>query len=404
MNNLHIKIKNSHLNLSIDTSLPLSQGIVGVFGKSGAGKSTLLRVLASLEKAATEKTVLKKHGFEKNAEHTITWQQQEYNNVQAEQNPCLLQTQQAQLFPNLTVLENLEFVLKYSNWAKQTPFTIEQVIQWCGIEHLLTQPSISLSGGEQQRVNLARSLLCGKPIILLDEPFSALDWNARTQLLSLLVQLQQDYKLYFVIVSHSLKELALCSQHILVIDNGELVQSGSTTELIDKLTHASSNSEIDSGSKTDAGFSNQTRFSTLTLTNPVALTEYHLTKWQLSDGDKNLVIYTKGSETTRSESKGSENIGSESAGCESKNLDNKSSKKLVTLDANRVSLSRQANLDTSMLNHLEANITDITHIEHLVLVTLNVQGQTLYAEISLLSFSNLNLQLGETVFAQFKAL
>jgi molybdate transport system ATP-binding protein len=395
MNNLHIKIKNSHLNLSIDTSLPLSQGIVGVFGKSGAGKSTLLRVLAALEKTAIEKSNLDQ------AELKIHWQDKRIDKLPAEQNPCLLQTQQAQLFPNLTVLENLEFVLKYSNWAKQTPFTIEQVIQWCGIEHLLTQPSISLSGGEQQRVNLARSLLCGKPIILLDEPFSALDWNARTQLLSLLVQLQHDYKLHFVIVSHSLKELALCSQHILVIDNGELVQSGSTTKLIDKLTHASSNSEISSASKTDAdaGFSNQTRFSTLTLTNPVALAEYHLTKWQLSDGDKNLVIYTKGSETTRSENKGSE-----SAGSESKNLDNKSSKKLVTLDANRVSLSRQANLDTSMLNHLEANITDITHIEHLVLVTLNVQGQTLYAEISLLSFSNLNLQLGETVFAQFKAL
>jgi molybdopterin-binding protein len=57
-----------------------------------------------------------------------------------------------------------------------------------------------------------------------------------------------------------------------------------------------------------------------------------------------------------------------------------------------------------MLNHLEASIDDITHIQHLVLVTLNVQGQTLYAEISLLSFSNLKLQLGETVFAQFKAL
>jgi molybdate transport system ATP-binding protein len=289
------------------------------------------------------------------------------------------------------VLGNLTFVIKHSAWANSCPFTLEQVIDWCGIAHLLTQPSTSLSGGEQQRVNLARSLLCGKPIILLDEPFSALDWNARVELLGLLVQLQQDYGLHFVIVSHSLKELALCSQHMLVIDNGEMLRSGSTTELIDKLTHDSSGSR----SKTEeADLNNQTRFSTLTLTNPVPLAEYHLTKWQLGEDEKSPVIYTKGLQNKSSRKSLSSHLP----------INSPIKEKLVTLDANRVSLSRQDNLDTSMLNHLEASIDDITHIQHLVLVTLNVQGQTLYAEISLLSFSNLKLQLGETIFAQFKAL
>lgn len=374
------KQQGHNFTLSVDLVLPLSKGIVGVFGKSGAGKSTLLRALAGLKKSGLDQAELKIH-----------WQDKRIDKHPVDKNPCLLQTQQAQLFPNLTVLANLTFVIKHSTWASSGPFTLEQVIDWCGIEHLLTQPSTSLSGGEQQRVNLARSLLCGKPIILLDEPFSALDWNARVELLDLLVQLQQDYGLHFVIVSHSLKELALCSQHMLVIDNGEMLHSGSTTELIDKLTHDSSGSR----SKTEeADLNNQTRFSTLTLTNPVPLAEYHLTKWQLGEDEKSPVIYTKGLQNNSSSKSLSSHLP----------INSPIKEKLVTLDANRVSLSRQDNLDTSMLNHLEASIDDITHIQHLVLVTLNVQGQTLYAEISLLSFSNLKLQLGETIFAQFKAL
>jgi molybdopterin-binding protein len=178
---------------------------------------------------------------------------------------------------------------------------------------------------------------------------------------------------------------------MLVIDNGEMLRSGSTTELIDKLTHDSSGSR----SKTEeADLNNQTRFSTLTLTNPVPLAEYHLTKWQLGEDEKSPVIYTKGLQNKSSRKSLSSHLP----------INSPIKEKLVTLDANRVSLSRQDNLDTSMLNHLEASIDDITHIQHLVLVTLNVQGQTLYAEISLLSFSNLKLQLGETIFAQFKAL
>jgi molybdopterin-binding protein len=209
------------------------------------------------------------------------------------------------------------------------------------------------------------------------------------------VQLQQDYGLHFVIVSHSLKELALCSQHMLVIDNGEMLRSGPTTELIDKLTHDSSGSRA----KTEeADLNNQTRFSTLTLTNPVPLAEYHLTKWQLGEDEKSPVIYTKGLQNNSSRKSLSSHLPINSP------ISSPINKKLVTLDANRVSLSRQDNLDTSMLNHLKASIDDITHIQHLVLVTLSVQGQTLYAEISQLSFSNLKLQLGETVFAQFKAL
>lgn len=372
--------RNEAINTAIDiainikTSIPLSQGIVGVFGDSGAGKSTLLRILSGLEPVGEKQAGLQKH-----SEFAMTWQNKVFTNCAADKNPCLLQTQQAQLFPNLAVLQNLKFVLKHSSWSLKVPFTLEQVIEWCGIEALLNQASTSLSGGEQQRVNLARSLLCGKPIILLDEPFSALDWNTKDSFLNLLVHLQKNYPLHFIIVSHSLKELALCSQNLLHIHQGRLIQSGNTKQVINQISSASKVHSV---------------FSTLQLVNPDVLPEHHLTKWQLgvgisTDNLKDIpFIYTKGINDTGS----------------APNSTSGTQSKVITLDANRVSLSRQANLHTSMLNHLEATIDEITHIEHMVLVKLNVQEQTLYAEISQLSFSNLQLQLGETVYCQFKAL
>ena len=359
--------QSSQFTLNINTSMPISQGIVGIFGDSGAGKSTLLRILSSLEP-----TCIQKH-----SELAMTWQGQKFANCAADKNPCLLQTQQAQLFPNLTVLENLKFILKHSSWSHKVPFSLEQVIDWCGVNSLLNQASTSLSGGEQQRVNLARSLLCGKPIILLDEPFSALDWNAKDSFLSLLVHLQKNYPLHFIIVSHSLKELALCSQNLLHIHQGQLIQSGNTKQVINQISSASKIHSV---------------FSTLQLVNPDVLPDHHLTKWQLDMNTNKLentpFIYTKGVNDTGNNT----------------NYNSETKSKLITLDANRVSLSRQANLHTSMLNHLEAIIDDITHVEHMVLVKLNVQKQTLYAEISQLSFSNLQLKLGETVYCQFKAL
>ncbi|WP_341206660.1 ATP-binding cassette domain-containing protein [uncultured Psychrosphaera sp.] len=351
-----------YLSLDIDVILPLSQGIVGIFGDSGAGKSTLLRTIAGMDT-----------GLKKQIEYKAHWQDQRIDKLPADQNPCLLQTQQAQLFPNLTVLANLTFVIKHSSWTSSCPFSLEQVIDWCGIQHLLNQTSTSLSGGEQQRVNLARSLLCGKPIILLDEPFSALDWNTRTELLSLLVQLQQNYQLYFVIVSHSLKELALTTDNLIVIKNGKVSQIGVSEILIPKLTTTS----------------NQTVFSKLELSAPTPLPQHHLTQWQLTNGpnseqDNTLVIYCKGLEQ------------------------NQLTHKTIIIDANRISLSKQANLSSSMLNHLpsqvtDINIIDIQHLQHLVLVSLDINGQTLLAEISQLSLEKMNLAVGDDVFVQFKA-
>ncbi|MFT6529778.1 MAG: molybdate transport system ATP-binding protein [Psychrosphaera sp.] len=346
-----------YLSLDIDVILPLSQGIVGIFGDSGAGKSTLLRTIAGVDT-----------GLKKQIEYKAHWQDQRIDKLPADQNPCLLQTQQAQLFPNLTVMANLTFVIKHSSWTSSCPFSLEQVIDWCGIQHLLNQTSTSLSGGEQQRVNLARSLLCGKPIILLDEPFSALDWNTRTELLSLLVQLQQNYQLYFVIVSHSLKELSLTTDNLLVIKNGKVNKTGLSETLIPRLTTKS----------------NQPIFSKLELSDPKPLPQHHLTQWQLTNNhnaeqNKKIVIYCKDLDT--------------------KQLNQKS----IIIDANRISLSKQANLSSSMLNHLPSKIIRIETLQHLVLITLNINGQHLFAEISQLSLEKMNLAVGDDVFVQFKA-
>jgi len=174
-------------------------------------------------------------------------------------------------------------------------------------------------------------------------------------------------------VSHSLKELALTTDNLIVIKNGKVSQIGVSEILIPKLTTTS----------------NQTVFSKLELSAPTPLPQHHLTQWQLTNGPNSkqgntLVIYCKGLEQ------------------------NQLTHKTIIIDANRISLSKQANLSSSMLNHLpsqvtDINIIDIQHLQHLVLVSLDINGQTLLAEISQLSLEKMSLAVGDDVFVQFKA-
>ena len=172
-----IKPSGDDFELNIQTELDLTKGIIGIFGGSGQGKSTLLQICAGITASSGSK---------------VSWYGRsgnEFHSSVAESAPCVYQSQDVVLFEHLTVEQNLDFVLQHSNWSRNNNlFTKQEVVDWCGISDLLNQNSQSLSGGEKQRVGLARSLLSGKPVIILDEPFSALDWHNRMAMLQLVQQ------------------------------------------------------------------------------------------------------------------------------------------------------------------------------------------------------------------------
>ena len=379
--------------LDLDCEIPLT--ITGIFGHSGSGKSSLLKWLAGLEQQAivskSELNIIERASGEGIIDEGISGdeeqRQQRLTTLNTEQRPFAWQQQQALLFPHLTVSENLALIDKHSVASRTRRYSVDQVIEWTGIGKLLSQPVISLSGGEAQRVSFARTLITGKRIILLDEPFTALDWPTRVAMLALIRQLHQAYQLAFIIVSHSLAELSYCCQHIIHLAQGQLVQQGSAEQVLPKLSETST----------------EQTFSLLDFVEPSDTNgqQYGLVVCGLKGCEQKLWL-TQQSYT---------NAGSR-----------------VRVAANKVSLARAQQSQSSMLNCLSGEIVAIELIaaqesdqqlvrynptqhqssqhqsNQSVLVTVLVGQQLLRAEISSYSCQQLSLAKGQKVYAQFKAL
>lgn len=350
-----VKASGDKFELAVETELNLAAGVHGIFGGSGQGKSTLLQICAGLRRSDASK---------------ISWLNADGSWLitdKAESSPCVYQSQEVVLFEHLTVEQNLDFVMKHSNWSAQTrSFTKTEVIDWCGLSSLLSQACTSLSGGEKQRVGLARSLLSGKPVVILDEPFSALDWQNRLSMLQLLQRLATEHELRFILVSHSLRELALCCQYLINLEKGRVVRAGAVNQVIQSF----------------ALTSEEPLFSRLELVNPKPLTDYHLLHWQLKNSQQSIYLKANTASTATS---------------------NEMTSKVVAVEADKVSLSLVRSEHSSMLNQLSGTIVKIQPFQHLVLITIDVGGQELLSLVSQLSSQKLKLSQGQSIYAQFKA-
>ena len=177
MDGLRLRFRRAYpgFELDIDLALP-GRGVTALFGHSGSGKSTCLRCIAGLEKAAEGEVTI-------NGE---TWQDSRHNLFVAPHRRALGYVfQDANLFRHLTVRRNLAFGLKRIAAAERR-VELEQACALLGIEHLLERMPERLSGGEQQRVNIARGFMVEWPILLLDEPTASLDEANRQVVLELI--------------------------------------------------------------------------------------------------------------------------------------------------------------------------------------------------------------------------
>ena len=197
------------LPMTFDLQVAVGERIA-IIGPSGAGKSTLLNLIA---------------GFVLPTQGNIWLNGENHTRSAPYERPVSMLFQENNLFPHLTVQQNLALGLKTN--LKLTALEqdqIEQVADAVGLTSFLSRLPNSLSGGQKQRVALARCLLRDKPILLLDEPFSALDPELRLDMLNLIDELCHSKNLTLLLVTHQPSELTGKVNRMLRIENGRISQ------------------------------------------------------------------------------------------------------------------------------------------------------------------------------------
>ena len=201
-----------------DVTLEVRPGeLVTLLGPSGSGKTTLLNVVAGFEPPTAGEVYL--------GERRITGEPPNRRNVG-------MVFQDLALFPHLTVFENVAFPLRLRKVAEpEVRARVGEALALVRLEGLDARAPRQLSGGQQQRVALARALVFRPPLLLMDEPFGALDRSLRERLQGELRQLQRRLGITVLFVTHDQAEAMALSDRIVVIDRGRLQQVGRPEEL-----------------------------------------------------------------------------------------------------------------------------------------------------------------------------
>jgi len=190
-----------------------------ILGPSGAGKTLLLEVIAGLTRPKTGKLLLDGIDITK---------------MDTARRPIAIVFQDQALFPHLNTYDNIAYPLKRNHLSKKERHeTIIALAEKMNLSGLLHRFPERLSGGEQQRVALARTLAANPDIILLDEPLSSLDIHLRTELRRELRKIHKEGKT-IIHVTHDPEEALALADDISVMNEGKIIQSGSTDEIMQK--------------------------------------------------------------------------------------------------------------------------------------------------------------------------
>jgi putative spermidine/putrescine transport system ATP-binding protein len=204
-----------------DVNLDVRPGeFVSLLGPSGCGKTTTLRLIAGLEHAD--------HG-------EIVIDGRDVISVSPQRRKIGMVFQHYALFPNLTTFENVAFALRVSREPQsRVQARVEELLGLVHLEEAANRYPHQLSGGMQQRVALARALAMEPPLLLLDEPLSALDAAIRDELRTELRRLQRQLDLTVIYVTHDQAEAMALSDRIVVMEKGRVSQVGSPRDLYDR--------------------------------------------------------------------------------------------------------------------------------------------------------------------------
>jgi molybdate transport system ATP-binding protein len=303
-----------------------------VFGESGSGKTTLLRCIAGLEPS-------------------------DISDVPVHERRIGYVFQEAQLFPHLTVRQNIEYGLRRNPNAQ---ISVEKVANQLEVQSLLDRSTRNLSGGEAQRVSIARVLCQSPQLILMDEPLSALDERRRNELLPFLDRLHVETAVPIIYVSHNIDEICRLSDHLLVLDGGKVAAEGGLKDTLSRIDLPQLGGR-NAGAVIDAV---QARYDD----------EFDLTLFTFSGGE----IWVPGH--------------------------HEPSTVRLRISANNISLSRSRADSSTILNILPSIVVAVgAESASTALLRLKLGEDVLVARITRRSLQQLGLQVGDEVFAQIKS-
>jgi len=323
-------IQKGEFFLDVDTEIPAA-GITGIFGESGSGKTTLLRCIAGLEgPTGTEPVHKRRIGFV---------------------------FQEPQLFAHLNVRKNIEYGMRRNPQAGNSLAEVARLLE---VENLLDRSTKELSGGEAQRVSIAR-VLCQSPrLILMDEPLSALDERRRNEVLPYLDRLHSETSVPIIYVSHNIDEICRLSDHLLVLDGGKIVAEGELQNTLARI-------DVPQLGGRNAG-------AVINATQRRYDSEFDLTLFEFSGGE----VWVPGR--------------------------HESSAVRLRVSASNISITRVPAETSTILNILPA-VIEATAMETTAtaLVQLRLGDELLVARITRRSLQQLQLGVGEQVYAQVKS-
>ena len=225
---LDIDISKSFKQVNLSFKFTTSQLRTVVLGPSGSGKSSLLKMMAGFYQP--DSGYIKYNGsplFDKGRKYNLASHRRNFGYL----------PQEYTLFPHLNIRKNILYGMN----AHNIPFDqakFDFVINKTGIAMKLDEKPANLSGGQQQRVALARILMMNPSLLLLDEPFSALDVAIRQCLRDLLVDITDELQLPALFVTHDLDEAFIFAQELVVMDRGEILEYGPRDEIFNRPRYA----------------------------------------------------------------------------------------------------------------------------------------------------------------------
>ena len=342
---LHIEVEKKMGDFSLQVNADISGERVGIFGQSGSGKSTLVHLVSGMLHPDSGEIFL---------DGDCLFSSRQGINLSPEKRRIALVFQHAMLFPHLSVNTNLLY--GYNRCRPENKrIRPEALIDLLKLQPLLERRVQNLSGGEKQRVALGRAVLANPRLLVMDEPLAALDDALRFQIIPYLASVGKEFSVPYLFISHSLTEMQLMTEKVLVVDNGRVSEETTPEQLARQRMAQSQN-----------GYLNFLR-----LTDPLLQNGLFAYQW-----GENTLFISDGTENTES---------------------------LFELSSREIILFKKHPEAISARNLLDCTVTEMFNSDGRVGVVLATQGKKLVAEIVRSAAEELNITTGSTLFAAIKA-